>query len=131
MGADIIVSKELMDYLIQNLKALTRFQSAEITQVELEYLKNIQISKVEISSIVTSLRLDNIVSVLAKTSRNKANEIIEQERVFLNYKLETKSSRQVKVGDTITIRGKGRFNFKEISGNTKKGRFIIKIDKFV
>ena len=131
MGADIIVSKELMDYLIQNLKALTRFQSAEITQVELEDLKNIQISKVEISSIVTSLRLDNIVSVLAKTSRNKANEIIEQERVFLNYKLETKSSRQVKVGDTITIRGKGRFNFKEISGNTKKGRFIIKIDKFV
>ena len=120
-----------MDYLIQNLKALTRFQSAEITQVELEDLKNIQISKVEISSIVTSLRLDNIVSVLAKTSRNKANEIIEQERVFLNYKLETKSSRQVKVGDTITIRGKGRFNFKEISGNTKKGRFIIKIDKFV
>ena len=131
MGADIIVSKELMDYLIQNLKSLTRFQSAEITQVELEDLKNIQISKVEISSIVTSLRLDNIVSVLAKTSRNKANEIIEQERVFLNYKLETKSSRQVKVGDTITIRGKGRFNFKEISGNTKKGRFIIKIDKFV
>ena len=127
----MIVSKELVDYLIQNLKSLTRFQSAEITQVELEDLKNIQISKVEISSIVTSLRLDNIVSVLAKTSRNKANEIIEQERVFLNYKLETKSSRQVKVGDTITIRGKGRFNFKEISGNTKKGRFIIKIDKFV
>lgn len=131
LGADIVVAKDLVDYLIQNLKSLTRFQSAEISQIELEDLKNIQISKLEISSIVTSLRLDNIVSVLAKTSRSKADEIINQERVFLNYKLETKASRQVKVGDTITIRGKGRFNFKEISGNTKKGRFIIKIDKFV
>ena len=31
----------------------------------------------------------------------------------------------------ITIRGKGRFVFKEISGNTRKGRFVIKIDKFI
>ena len=31
----------------------------------------------------------------------------------------------------ITIRGKGRFEFKEIAGNTRKGRFVIKIDKYV
>ena len=54
-----------------------------------------------------------------------------QERVFLNFKLETKSSKQVKVGDCITIRGKGRFEFKEISGNTRKGRYVVKFDKFV
>ena len=130
-GADIIVKEEVADFLIQNLGSLTRFQSAEISKVDLNELKDVQIAKVEISSVVISLRLDNIVSVLAKTSRSKANEILAQERVFLNYKLETKSSKQVKVGDVITIRGKGRFEFREIAGNTKKGRYIVKIDKYV
>ena len=57
--------------------------------------------------------------------------MLEQERVFLNFKNETKASKSVKVGDIITIRGKGRFVFKEISGNTRKGRYVIKIDKFI
>ena len=56
---------------------------------------------------------------------------MEQERVLLNFKTETKASKQIKVGDIITIRGKGRFEFKEISGNTRKGRFVIKVDKYI
>ena len=75
--------------------------------------------------------MDNIVSTLAKTSRSKAQDILKQERVFLNHQVETKPSKEVKVGDIITIRGKGRFKFKEIAGNTKKGRYVIKIDKYV
>ena len=94
-------------------------------------IKDVQVSKLELSAVVISLRLDNIVAVLSRTSRNKALDIISQERVFLNFKLETKSSKQVKVGDCITIRGKGRFEFKEISGNTRKGRYVVKFDKYV
>ncbi len=131
MGADIIVKNEILNYLMQNLSLLTRFSSAEIESKNIEDLKEIETQKLEMTEIVASLRLDNIVSNLARTSRGKAVEILEQERVFLNFKVETKSSKQVKVGDIITIRGKGRFEFKEIIGNTKKGRFIIKVDKFV
>ena len=80
---------------------------------------------------MTSLRLDNIVASLARTSRNKAMEILEQERVFLNFRVETKPSKQVTVGDSITIRGKGKFEFKEIVGNTRKGKYAIKIEKYV
>ncbi len=129
--ADIIVKEEVKDFLMQNLGTLTRFQSANITEKEISEVSNVEIAKLEISSVVSSLRLDNIVSILAKTSRSKATEILEQERVFLNFKVETKSSKQVKVGDVITIRGKGRFEFKEIAGNTRKGRYIVKIDKYV
>lgn len=131
LGADIIVKNELKTFLLQNLNSLTRFQSAEITEHDINELEETQIQKIEISSVVISLRLDNIVSVLARTSRNKAVEILEQERVFVNFKLETKPSKQIKVGDIITIRGKGKFEFKEISGNTRKGRYIVKIDKYV
>ena len=130
-GADIIAKNEVTDFLLQNLSSLTRFKSSEITVEDISNIKDIEVSKVEISSIVASIRLDNIVSTLAKTSRSKAQEILKQERVFLNHQVETKPSKEVKVGDIITIRGKGRFEFKEIAGNTRKGRFVIKIDKYV
>lgn len=130
-SADIIVKNEMVKFLMQNLSNLTRFEKAQIEEKNIEELAKATINKVEMTAIVASLRLDNIVTVLAKTSRSKANDIIEQERVFVNFKLETKSSKQINEGDVITIRGKGRFEFKEISGNTKKGRYVIKIDKYV
>ena len=130
-GAEIVIKNEVQKFLMQNLGSLTRFSSAEIEEKKIEDLKEIEAQKVEITEIVASLRLDNIVASLARTSRNKATEILEQERVFLNFKCETKSSKQVNVGDVITIRGKGRFVFKEISGNTRKGRYVIKIDKYI
>ena len=130
-SADIIVKNEIVKFLMQNLSSLTRFEKAQIDEKNIDELAKVEISKMEISAIVASLRLDNIVTVLAKTSRSKAVDIIDQERVFVNFKLETKSSKQVNQGDVITIRGKGRFEFKEISGNTKKGRYVIKIDKYI
>ena len=44
---------------------------------------------------------------------------------------ETKASKQVKLGDVITIRGKGRFVVKEFSGSTRSGRTVVKIEKYV
>ena len=88
--------------------------------------------KVEnIKIIVPSLRLDNFVSDLAKTSRSKAVQIIDQERVFVNGKNETKASKLLKLNDVITIRGKGRFVIKELAGTTRSGRTIVVIEKYV
>ncbi len=83
----------------------------------------------EVSIIVPSLRLDNIVSDLVKTSRSKAKQIIEQERVFVNGQNETKMAKQVKIGNIITIRGKGRLIIKEFKGTTRSGRAVLKIEK--
>ena len=130
-GAEIVIKNEIQNFLLQNLGELTRFSSADIEIDSIENLQQIEANKIELTEIIASLRLDNIVSSLARTSRNKAVEYIEQERVLLNFKTETKVSKQIKEGDIITIRGKGRFEFKEISGNTRKGRFIIKVDKYV
>jgi len=131
LGADIIVKNEIVNFLMQNLNSLTRFQSAEIEEQDIQELGDGVVEKMEMSSVIISLRLDNIVSVLARTSRSKAVDILDQERVFVNARLETKPSKQVNVGDVITIRGKGKFEFKEISGNTKKGRYVVKFDKYV
>lgn len=130
-GADILVKEETAETLRQELGTLTRFENAKIEIVELKELKEQEIKVEELNIIVPSLRLDNFVSDLARTSRSKAVQIIDSERVFINGQNETKASKQVKVGDVITIRGKGRFVVKEFGGNTRSGRTVVKIEKYV
>ena len=130
-GADIIVKEETAEVLAQELETLTRFQNSKIVVAVLSDLRKQEIKVEEIDIIVPSLRLDNIVSDLAKTSRSKAVQIMAQERVFINGQCETKPSKGVKLGDVITIRGKGRFVVKEMKGNTRSGRAVLLIEKYV
>ena len=128
-GADIIVQKEIEKYLLINLQQLTRFKKAEIKKIEINEIKDSIKEKEVIKITVSSMRLDNIVAELAHCSRSKAEDIIEQERVFINYENITKKTKELKENDKITIRGKGRFEVKQIIGNTRSGRYIIEIEK--
>lgn len=130
-GADIIVDKDISKFLLENLGELTRFSKSTITIENIEDLRPVEIKKEEFEIIVSSLRLDNVISELARCSRNKALDIINMERVFVNFECETKKTKQIKPGDMVTIRGKGRFYIKELVGETRSGRTIIKIEKFV
>ena len=77
------------------------------------------------------MRMDSIISELVRTSRGKAAEIIKQERVQINHITEVKLSKNLNIGDLITIRGKGRFKISEIENYTKKGNVILKIEKYI
>ena len=130
-GADIITIQEFSEVLKKELPSLTRFENSNISIEDLKNMKRQELKIEEVKIIVPSLRLDNIVSDLARTSRSKASEIISQERVFVNGQNETKNSKQIKLGDIITIRGKGRFAIKEFTGTTRSGRTVILIEKYV
>ena len=130
-GADIVVVEDFAEILKQELPNLTRFEKTDITIEEIKKKRKKEIKLELIKIIVPSLRLDNIVSDLAKTSRNKAAQIINQERVFVNGQNETKLSKQIKLQDIITIRGKGRFIVKEFAGTTRSGRTVVVIEKYV
>ena len=130
-GADIIVEKDISKFLLENLSGLTRFSKSKITIEKIDNLRTVEVRREERDIIVSSLRLDNVISELARCSRNKALDIINMERVFVNFQCETKKTKQIKTGDMVTIRGKGRFYIKELVGQTKSGRVIVKIEKFV
>lgn len=130
-GAHIIVLNEIIPFLEHNLATLTRFQKAEITIKDVKDIHQCDIQKQEIEIMVSSMRLDNIISELIKTSRSKSEEIIREQRVFVNYEVVEKVSKSIKIGDKITIRGKGKFEIKNQVGNTKKGRIIIKAEKYM
>jgi RNA-binding protein YlmH len=129
-GADLIVKREIEKFLFANIKTLTRFRDAEVNNISLAEMSSSEKKFEDIKLITSSLRLDNIVAELAKTSRNKANEIIEQDRVLINYEQESKNTKILKVKDIVTIRGKGKFIIEDVVGNTKKGNYIVMIKKY-
>jgi len=129
-GAKIIVKKEIEKFLFANIKTLTRFRDSDVDNISLNELGTIEKKFEELKLITSSLRLDNIVAELAKTSRSKANEIIEQDRVLVNYEQEKKNTKIIKIKDIVTIRGKGKFIIEDIVGNTKKGNYIVIIKKY-
>lgn len=128
-GADIIITREIEKFLKMNISDLTRFHKANIEIVPIDELKYVEPKKEIVKINVSSMRLDCLVAELARCSRNKAMEYIEQERVFVNFKEEIVGARQVQEDSYITIRGKGRFKILKIVGNTRKGRISVEIEK--
>lgn len=74
---------------------------------------------------VASLRLDNLIAEMAKTSRSKAQGLIKLGKIKLNHEEEKNQGAEVNFGDTISIRGLGRFKLKENLGRSKKDRILI------
>ena len=81
--------------------------------------------------IVSSLRLDNIISEIAGLSRTKAKQVIEEGRVYINNKNEFKISKLVQIEDVINIRGKGKYIFEKIESKTKKENLVLLIKKYI
>lgn len=126
-GADILVQEENSNYFKQNLEQLTRFKKSKIEILDINLIHEITKTQEEIQIIVNSMRIDNFVSEIAHTSRNKVEEILNQERVMINYETITKASKQVNLGDLIIVRGFGKYKVIEISGTTKSGKLVIKL----
>lgn len=80
--------------------------------------------------IVSSERLDVIVSAIYKMSRSQVLPLFHTEKVFVNGAVKTGPSVTVKNGDKISVRGFGRFVYKGVLRHTKKDRFVISVEVF-
>lgn len=130
-GADILILEEISKFLFQNLSTLTRFSKSKIEQISIEEVREKNIQKQEMIVIVASMRLDCVIAEILRTSRGKAEEIIKDGRVFINFENVDKLTKQVKENDLITIRRKGRFEIGIQEGTTKNGRIKITVYKYV
>ena len=76
----------------------------------------------KIRATVASLRLDSVAAAGFGVSRTQMTEEIQAEKVKVNWKDAKNASQNVKAGDIISFRGRGRVEVVEITGQTKKGR---------
>lgn len=129
-GADILILPEMEKYFENNINNLIRFKKSNIEKIKINQIRDVKENVQEKIITVPSMRMDAIISELAKTSRNKANEIIYLKKVFINQINEIKITKEIKIGDKITIRGKGRFEIIKEERKTKNGKIILKIKQW-
>ena len=79
---------------------------------------------------VASLRLDGVVSALTGMSRTKAVEYINAGHVQLSGCVTDDVSREVLVGDTVSVRGYGKYLVFSADGVTRKGRIRVAVKKY-
>ena len=56
---------------------------------------------------------------------------ISEGKVFLNGRQMSENAKALKAGDTVSVRGKGKFIFEGEGGNTRKDKLYINIKKYV
>lgn len=83
-----------------------------------------------LSGTIASNRIDCVLTMVCKTSRNVSSSLITEGKVFVNSKQVLSNSLSLNEGDIISVRGKGKFIFKEIVNMTKKGRIFVKILRY-
>ena len=78
------------------------------------------------TAIVSSLRLDTLIASIFHISRQRSKELVEGNKVKVNWAEEIRPDFMIELLDIISIRGYGRIQIKNIEGRTKKDK--IKLD---
>lgn len=84
-----------------------------------------------IEGSVASVRMDALLALAFRTSRSKAAPLIEAGRVFRNGRLVTSLSEIPREGDIVSVRQMGRFLYRGVKNETKKGRLFVKVERYV
>lgn len=78
-----------------------------------------------------SLRLDAVAASAFSIPRTKAASLIASGKISLNHRECTKPDRLVEQGDIVTCRGLGRCVVAQVGGQSKKGRIIAELERFL
>jgi photosystem II S4 domain protein len=122
-GAQAIVVPDLVEFFQQSLTQV-RTVPVKVTPIPFTELQVREPRKKELTTVEASLRLDAIASAGFGMSRSKMVDLIEKGEVRVNWKEIGQPSHQLKDGDLVAIRGKGRLFVGEIA-ITKKDRYRV------
>ncbi len=123
-GCQVVTTPELIDFLRLNLNKVSN-QKAFVSEIDPEQLNPPNLREKTIRSTVASLRLDAIAALGFGDSRTKMAREIKGRQVKVNWKETDDPDCQLSPGDVISIRGRGRVIFREITGTSKKGRLGV------
>jgi photosystem II S4 domain protein len=128
-GAQAIIVPEMLDYLTA---ALTQVRSVpvKVKPIELSALQIREPKKKEMVTTEASLRLDAIASAGFGLSRSKMVDLVSGGEVRVNWKDVSQPAFQLKAGDLVAVRGKGRLEIGEVM-ITKKERYRINLTRYV
>jgi photosystem II S4 domain protein len=128
-GAQAMVVPELLEYLQTHLTQV-RSVPVKVNVIPFDQLKIREPKKKELTTVEASLRLDALASAGFGMSRSKMVDLISGGDVRVNWHDITQPSHNLKVGDLVAIRGKGRLEIGEIA-ITKKERYRVNLTRYI
>lgn len=126
----VFVSEDLALYIKDNLKMVGN-KKVSLEEVNLSVLDNYERKYEEKEMIISSLRVDNVISGIINTSRKVALDKIKNKEVIVNYDVMNKNSYILKENDIFSIRRYGKYKFVGIVKSTKKNNYIVKYLKYI
>lgn len=124
----LLCEESIAGYFMENLEKI-RHTLVKLAECELSELKITQeLERRE--GIITSNRLDAILACVYKLSRSQASELIRSDKVFINGKSAQNPAAVCHADDIVSVRGFGRFIYREEYGETGKGRLKIRYDLY-
>ena len=121
---------DICELVLDNFRMVGNI-NISLEEVDSNYLSDFKREYEKITLIVSSLRVDTIVSKLIGCSRDIIVEKIKNQEILINDKSATKVSNLIDINDIFSIRKYGKYKFRDIIGKTKKDNYIIEIDKYI
>lgn len=123
-SAQVVVKKEVFGYILTNLTKIGR-QKVNVREIAMDKLKLGLLEYEDISTTVSSLRLDALISSTWNLSRKASQGLIESKRVKVNWEPIMRVSKEIAEGDIVSVKGYGRFILNSVKGISRRGRIKI------
>ena len=123
------VHRDIAEYIIENLEYVRHTHVKTVAADELPRDMQPRFEKRTVN--VSSNRIDAIISRIYNISREQSSRLIAEARVFVNGEELSSVSKQLKEGDTVSVRGYGKWIFRGETGRTRKDRLCIETEIYV
>lgn len=125
----VFVKSNIAPFIMDNLIKI-KHTSIRCEIVD-EDTPQIQPNFAPIRGTIASPRLDSIIALAFGTSRSSILSLISGGKVFVDGRLVESNSYNLKENQTVSVRGHGKFIYKGIEKQTKKGRFYASLLKYI
>ena len=122
----IFLLPHLVDYFKYNLVEIKN-NKIELVEEDIAITDNFKQEYIIKEYIVSSLRIDNVISAITNNSRNQVLDKFLNKEILLNYEEDIKPTRTLRENDIFSIRKYGKYKFSKIIKTTKKGGLIIEV----
>ena len=103
----------------------------ELEQIDLECLVDFERNYETFEIIVSSNRIDTVISTICHTGRSSISDMIKNKEIILNYDYLKDGSYKLKENDVFSIKRVGKFVYNGVLKNTKSNHYIIEIKKYL
>ena len=126
----VFINNLIEDYFISNFNKIGN-NNITLKKLDIDYLKDYERSYEKIELIVTSLRIDTVISRIIHANRDSIKDKIKDREIYLNHELLKRTDYKLKDGDIFSIRKFGKYKFIKVNNTTKKDNFVIEINKYL